>query len=136
MVEAKSRAFAVQIPPHAIRKAATTRNVPKGTPIVYLDMRRDANQRFLRPNVVFNEDMLQPAPPNVMMDNLDDDVEVQHRGPVDYDSLEHPAVAEMEEQYCIDLVDGPYFLRSMMRRLVDAFCSRNSTTYNKSEINK
>ena len=72
MVEAKSLAFAVQIPPHAIRKAANTRNVPKGTPIVYLDMRRDANQRFVRPNAVFNEDMLQPAPPKVMMDNLDD----------------------------------------------------------------
>jgi hypothetical protein len=37
-----------------------------------------------------------------MTDNLDDGVEVQHRGLADYDSLEHPAVAEMEELYCID----------------------------------
>ena len=59
------------MPPQAARYAANTGAVPKGTPVVYLDMQRDGDLKFLRPGATFNEDMANPVPPQLLLQNLD-----------------------------------------------------------------
>ena len=67
MVESEDLAFAIQVPPQAARKAANIGAVPKGTPVVYLDMQRDENLRFVRPGATFNEAMANPTPPPLLV---------------------------------------------------------------------